>query len=97
MKLFKMRYPAGSASVWTEGVIFGGPGKVCSMSFTVYGEHPGSGDHSKFARETAAGAVFKAADLISDGWTSVHISDEKNKIYWPDRFYQIYPVSSPNA
>jgi hypothetical protein len=40
--------------------------------------------------ETAAGAVFKAADLISDGWTSVHISDEKKKIYWPDRFDQLY-------
>jgi hypothetical protein len=60
------------------------------MSFTVYGENPGSGDRWEFARETAVGAVFKAADLISDGWTSVHISDEKKKIYWPDRFDQLY-------
>jgi hypothetical protein len=37
------------------------------MSFTVYGENPGSGGHWEFARETAAGAVFKAVDLISDG------------------------------
>jgi hypothetical protein len=49
------------------------------MSFTVYGEHPGSGGHWEFARETAAGAVLKAADLISDGWTGVHISDDKEQ------------------
>jgi hypothetical protein len=67
------------------------------MSFTVYGETPGSGDHREFARETAAGAVCKAADLIGDGWTGVHISDQKNKIYWPDRFHQLYPVSNPTA
>jgi hypothetical protein len=67
------------------------------MSFTVYGEHPGSGGHWEFARETAAGAVLKAADLISDGWTGVHISDDKSKIFWPDRFAQLYPVSNPNA
>jgi hypothetical protein len=67
------------------------------MSFTVYGEHPGSGGHSEFARETAAGAVFKAADLIGHGWTGVHISDGKNNIYWPDRFDQLYVVSKPNA
>jgi hypothetical protein len=47
--------------------------------------------------ETAAGAVLKAADLISDGWTGVHISDDKSKIFWPDRFDQLYPVSNPNA
>jgi hypothetical protein len=49
------------------------------MSFTVYGEHPGSGGHWEFARETAAGAVLKAADLISDGWAGVHISDDKGQ------------------
>jgi hypothetical protein len=37
------------------------------MSFKVYGENPGSGGHWEFARETAAGAIFKAADLIRDG------------------------------
>ena len=41
------------------------------MSFTVYGEHPGSGGHWQSDRETTAGAVLKAADLISDGWTGV--------------------------
>jgi hypothetical protein len=65
-------------------------GKVHPMSFTVYCEHPGSGGHSEFVRESAAGAVFKAANLIGDGWLGVHISDEKNKIYWPDRFDQLY-------
>jgi hypothetical protein len=59
------------------------------VSFTIHGEHPRRGGHSEFARETAAGAVFKAADLIGDGWMSVHISDEKNKIYWPDQFDQL--------
>ena len=59
------------------------------ISFRIHGEYPGSGGHSEFARETAAGAVFKAADLIGNGWTSVHISDEKNKIYWPDQFDQL--------
>jgi hypothetical protein len=67
------------------------------MSFTVYGETPGSGGHWEFTRDTAAGAVFKAADLIGDGWTDVHISDEKNQMYWPDRFDQLYPVSNPIA
>ena len=33
------------------------------MIFTVHGEHP-DGDHSEFVRITAAGAVFKAADLM---------------------------------
>ena len=37
------------------------------MSFTVYGEHPGSGGLLEFDRQTAAGAVFKAADLMSNG------------------------------
>jgi hypothetical protein len=59
------------------------------ISFTIHGENPGSGGHSEFARETAAGAVFKAADLIGNGWTSVHISDENSKIYWPDQFDQL--------
>jgi hypothetical protein len=63
------------------------------MSFKVYGENPGSGGHWEFARETAAGAIFKAADLIRDGWTGVHISDEKNKIYWPDRFDQLHALA----
>jgi hypothetical protein len=53
------------------------------------GEHPDSGGHSEFARETATGAIFKAADLIGNGWTGVHISDENYKIYWPDRFDQL--------
>src|SRR5208283_4441460 len=59
------------------------------MSFTVYGETPGSGDHWEFGRDTAAGAVFKAADLMRDGWTGVHILDEQNQIYWPDRFHLV--------
>jgi hypothetical protein len=59
------------------------------ISFTIHGDYPDSGGHSEFARETAAGAVFKAADLIGNGWTSVHILDEKNKIYWPDQFDQL--------
>src|ERR1700730_16545793 len=49
------------------------------MSFTVYGEHPRSGGHWEFARKTVAGAVLKAADLISNGWTGVHISDDKEQ------------------
>jgi hypothetical protein len=49
------------------------------MSFTVYGEHPGSGGHWEFARKTAAGAVLKAADLISNGWMGVQISDDKEQ------------------
>ncbi len=48
------------------------------MPFTVYGEHPGGG-HSEYTRDTAIGAVFKAADLMGDGWTSVHIGDEGAK------------------
>jgi len=42
-------------------------------------------------------AIDQAADLIGDGWTGVHISDQKNQIYWPDRFHQLYPVSNPTA
>jgi hypothetical protein len=66
--------------------IAGEPGKVRPMSFTVYGEHPGGG-HSEFTRDTAIGAVFKAADLMGDGWTGVHIGDERSQIFWPDRFH----------
>jgi hypothetical protein len=58
------------------------------MSFTVYGEHPDGAGHSEFTRHSATGAVFKAADLMGDGWSGVHISDENNQIYWPDRFDQ---------
>lgn len=53
------------------------------MSFTVYGKHPGSGGHWEFARKTVAGAVLKAADLISNGWTGVHISDDKEQNLLP--------------
>jgi hypothetical protein len=73
------------------------------MSFTVYGRNP-CGGHSEFSRATAAGAVFKAADLVGDGWTGVHISDAKDNIYWParfnripDRFKRIVAMSRPNA
>jgi hypothetical protein len=59
------------------------------MPFTVFGEHPDGGGHSKFTRDTATGAVFKAADLMRDGWTGVHICDEQNQIYWPDRFHLV--------
>ena len=45
------------------------------MIFTVHGEHP-DGDHSEFVRITAAGAVFKAADLMGLGYTGVHICDQ---------------------
>jgi hypothetical protein len=67
------------------------------MSFIVYGERPDSGGHSEFARESATGAVFKAADLIGNGWTCVYISDENLKIYWPDGFEQLCVESKPNA
>ncbi len=63
------------------------------MPFTVYGEHPGGGGHSEFTRDTATGAVFKAADLVGDGWTGVHICDEKNQIYWPDLFHLVSKTS----
>jgi hypothetical protein len=52
------------------------------MIFTVHGEHP-DGDHSEFVRITAAGAVFKAADLMGHGWTGVHICDQNQRIFWP--------------
>jgi hypothetical protein len=75
----------------------------CLMSFTVYGKNP-CGGHSEFERATAAGAVFKAADLLGDGWSGVHISDAKNKIYWParfnripDRFRRIGVLGRPNS
>ena len=38
---------------------------------------------------------FKAADLMSNGWTRVHILDEKSVIYWPDGFDQL--VSKPSS
>jgi hypothetical protein len=59
------------------------------MPFSVYGHHPDDGSHSIFARDTATGAIFKAADLMRDGWTGVHIRDEQDKIYWPDRFHLV--------
>jgi hypothetical protein len=66
------------------------------MIFTVHGERP-DGDHSEFVRITAAGAVFKAADLMSHGWTGVHICDQNQKIFWPDTFDQLYVVRAPDA
>src|SRR4051812_12280209 len=60
--------------------IVGGPGGVRTMIFTVHGEHP-DGDHSEFVRITAAGAVFKAADLMGHGYTSVHICDQNSQIF----------------
>jgi hypothetical protein len=57
------------------------------MPFTVCGENPAGGGHLEFTRDTAAGAVFKAADLMGNGWTGVYICDEKNQIYWADRFH----------
>jgi hypothetical protein len=50
------------------------------MPFTVCGEHPGGGGRSEFTRDTAPGAVFKAADLLGDGWMGVHICDEKKEV-----------------
>jgi hypothetical protein len=67
------------------------------MSFIVYGERPDNAGHSEFVRETATGAVFKAADLIGNGWTCVHISDENCKVYWSDRFEQLYVKRKPNT
>ncbi len=67
--------------------IVGGPGKVRRMPYTVRGEQPGGRGHSEFTRETAIGAIFKATDLMGEGWTAVHICDENNQIYWPDRFH----------
>jgi len=67
------------------------------MSFTVYGEHPNGAGHSKFDRATALGAVFKATNLVSDGWKDVHISDQENMIYWPAQFDQLHVMSQPSA
>ena len=67
------------------------------MSFTVHGEHPNGAGHSEFDRATALGAVFKATDLADGGWKGVHISDEENRIYWPNRFDQLYVMSQPSA
>lgn len=66
------------------------------MLFTVHGDHP-DGVHSTFLRISPVGAVLKATDLMGSGWTGVHICDETNQIYWPDRFDQLYAVSKPNA
>jgi hypothetical protein len=66
------------------------------MAFTIHADRP-NGDHSKFIRSTVVGAVFKAADLMGNGWTRVHICDETNQIYWPDRFDQLSTMSKPNA
>ena len=51
------------------------------MIFTVHGEHP-DGDHSEFVRITAAGAVFKAADLMGLA-TGVHISIRTSRYFGP--------------
>ena len=66
------------------------------MIFTVHGEHPG-GDHSEFVRITAAGAVFKAADLMGHGYTSVHICDQNRQIFWPDTFDQLFVARQSGA
>jgi hypothetical protein len=64
------------------------------MVFTIHAEHRDD-DPSKFVRISVAGAVFKATDLMGNGWAGVHICDERNQIYWPDRFEQL--LSKPNA
>jgi hypothetical protein len=57
------------------------------MSFAIYGEHP-DGNRSAFARNTAAGAVFKAADLASSGMLDVHIIDTRTgRTYRHDEFH----------
>jgi hypothetical protein len=66
------------------------------MIFTVHGEHP-DGDHSEFVRITAAGAVFKAADLMGHGYTSVHIRDQNSQTFWPDTFDQLFGLRQPDA
>jgi hypothetical protein len=66
------------------------------MLFTVHGDHP-DGVHSTFLRISPVGAVLKATDLIGSGWTGVHICDETNQTYWPDRFDQLYAASKPKA
>ena len=43
------------------------------------GEQPGGRGYAEFTRETAVGAVFKATDLIDEGWTDVHICDRNSK------------------
>jgi hypothetical protein len=58
---------------------------------------PGGGGRSKFTRDTATGAVFKAADLVRDGWTGVHIGDETNQTYWPDRFHLVSKLNMASA
>jgi hypothetical protein len=32
---------------------------------------------------------FKAADVMGNGWTGVHICDQNNQIYWPEAFDQL--------
>ena len=45
------------------------------MAFTIHADRP-NGDHSKFIRSTVVGAVFKAADLMGNGWTrGIHPED----------------------
>jgi hypothetical protein len=66
------------------------------MIFTVHGEHP-DGDHSEFVRITAAGAVFKAADLLGNGYTRVHICDQNSQIFWPDTFDQLFVMRQSGA
>ena len=66
------------------------------MIFTVHGEHP-YGDHSEFVRITAAGAVFKAADLLGNGYTGVHICDQNSQIFWPDTFDQLFVMRQSGA
>jgi hypothetical protein len=75
-------------AVWDE---------MCPMSFTVYGEHPNVVGHSEFDRASALGAVFKAAEMMGDGWESVHISDHENKIFWPEQFDQLYVMDRPGV
>ena len=67
------------------------------MSFTVYGEHPGSGGHWEFARKTAAEPSSRP--LISSAMDGRAFTFRmiKSKIFCPDRFDQLYPVSNPNA
>ena len=66
------------------------------MIFTVHAEHP-DGDHSEFVRITAAGAVFKAADLMGLGWTGVHICDQNKQVFGPDAFDQLFGLRPPDA
>jgi hypothetical protein len=59
-------------------------------------KHP-DGDHSEFVRITAAGAVFKAADLLGNGYTGVHICDQNSQIFWPDTFDQLFVMRQSGA